>query len=70
MLSVGLATAALAGQADSGDRGVVLMFPRGAMVAVIDGLGHGTEACQAADAAVNALSVDPSAIRLLPRGEA
>jgi phosphoserine phosphatase RsbX len=61
MIAVGLATAALAGQASSGDRGVVLTFPHGAMVAVIDGLGHGTEACHAAEAAANALAADPAA---------
>jgi phosphoserine phosphatase RsbX len=60
MIAVGLATAALAGQASSGDRGVVLTFPHGAMVAVIDGLGHGSEACEAADAAVKALATDPA----------
>lgn len=61
VIAVGLATAALAGQASSGDRSVVLTFPHGAMVAVIDGLGHGKEASEAAEAAVNALATDPAA---------
>jgi negative regulator of sigma-B (phosphoserine phosphatase) len=59
-LASGLATATLAGQESSGDRAVVLEFAGGAVVAAIDGLGHGTQACIAADAAVEALSVDPS----------
>jgi len=33
---------------ESGDRHVVALFPDGALVAVIDGLGHGTEAARAA----------------------
>jgi phosphoserine phosphatase RsbX len=60
-LATGIATATLAGQASSGDRAVVLEFAGGTVVAAIDGLGHGTQACIAADAAVDALSVDPSA---------
>lgn len=50
-----------AGQAISGDRGVVVAFPGGALVAVIDGLGHGTEACEAALAAERVLLATPSA---------
>jgi negative regulator of sigma-B (phosphoserine phosphatase) len=45
------AGAALAGQAKSGDLAVVVPFPDGALVALIDGLGHGKDACDAALAA-------------------
>ena len=51
---------ALAGQTRSGDRGVVLPFPGGALVAVIDGLGHGDEADAAAEAAHRVLAGAPS----------
>ena len=60
IVKAGLATAALAGQASSGDRGVVHEFPGGAIVAVIDGLGHGEAASQAAGAAAAALLEDPA----------
>jgi len=43
-----VATAALEGQDESGDLHVVHSFPGGALVAVIDGLGHGPEAAVAA----------------------
>ncbi len=55
----GSAGAALAGQGSSGDRGVVVSFPGGALVAVIDGLGHGVEACKAALAAERVLIAAP-----------
>jgi hypothetical protein len=41
------------GEADSGDRCVVESVPGGALFAVIDGLGHGTEAARAAAAAAS-----------------
>lgn len=44
----------------SGDRHVVLPASDGALVAVIDGLGHGPEAAAAADAAADELARDPS----------
>ena len=53
------AGAALAGQASSGDRAVVVGFPGGALVALIDGLGHGKEACEAALAAERVLLAAP-----------
>jgi hypothetical protein len=60
MVKAGVAAAALGGQASSGDRGVVLTFPGGAVIAAIDGLGHGEHACEAATAAAAALAEDPS----------
>jgi phosphoserine phosphatase RsbX len=52
----GVAHAALAGQPKSGDCHVVKPFPNGALVAVLDGIGHGEEACAAAEAAVDLLA--------------
>lgn len=43
------------GEADSGDEHVVTAFDGGVLVAVIDALGHGAEAAQAAEAAVRTL---------------
>ena len=51
--------AAYPGQTSSGDRGVVVPFPGGVLAAVIDGLGHGVEACKAADAAERVLRAAP-----------
>ena len=53
------AGAALAGQTSSGDRAVVVPYPEGALVALIDGLGHGNEACEAAVAAERVLLAAP-----------
>jgi phosphoserine phosphatase RsbX len=44
----------------SGDLHVVASFPDGALVAVIDGLGHGPEAAAAARAAARVLEAQPS----------
>ncbi|HEY3198409.1 MAG TPA: SpoIIE family protein phosphatase [Nitrospirales bacterium] len=54
-LEWGVATQAFPGQATCGDRHVMQAFPRGALVAVIDGLGHGEEAAAAAEIAVATL---------------
>lgn len=61
LLATGLASTPIAGQTSSGDRGVVVEFPGGALVAAIDGLGHGHDACVAADEAALVLEDDPSA---------
>lgn len=53
------AGAALAGESSSGDRAVVVPFPDGALVALIDGLGHGYEACEAALEAERVLLAAP-----------
>jgi hypothetical protein len=51
ILEWGMAGAALKGEAVSGDLAVVVPFSDGALVAAIDGLGHGPEAAEAARAA-------------------
>ncbi|HKA90007.1 MAG TPA: SpoIIE family protein phosphatase [Haliangiales bacterium] len=50
-LEWGAASAAHAGEGESGDRYVVRFRPDGALLAVVDGLGHGPEAARAATAA-------------------
>ncbi len=56
----GAADAALPGQPVSGDRFVVAPFQDGALVAVVDGLGHGASAAVAADAAATVLQANAS----------
>lgn len=51
----GRALSAMEGETESGDAHVVAPFEMGALVAVIDGLGHGTEAAIAARVAVRIL---------------
>ncbi len=46
---------ALAGEVRSGDLHVVKEFPGGALIAVVDGLGHGEEAAEAAGMAATTL---------------
>jgi negative regulator of sigma-B (phosphoserine phosphatase) len=48
----------LDGQAESGDLHLVEPFPGGVLVAVIDGLGHGSEAAVAARAAASCLALN------------
>lgn len=68
-LAWGSAGAAHPGQQVSGDRGIVVPFPGGTLVAVIDGLGHGAEACKAAVAAERVLIEAPyeSVVELVER---
>jgi len=47
----GVAHAALAGEPKCGDSHLVKLIPGGALIAVVDGIGHGEEACRAAQAA-------------------
>ena len=51
----GVAALPIPGQTVSGDRHVVKPFPRGLLVAAVDGLGHGDEAAAAAEIAVRVL---------------
>lgn len=44
------------GQRESGDQFLVAALPDGALVAVVDGLGHGKEACAAAKRAIATLA--------------
>jgi anti-sigma regulatory factor (Ser/Thr protein kinase) len=59
VIAWGTAGAALPGQTSSGDRAVIVPFTDGALVALIDGLGHGKEACEAAVAAERVLLEAP-----------
>lgn len=45
----------LPGQSESGDRCLVVPIPSGNLVAVVDGLGHGSEAATAAETAVDCI---------------
>ena len=49
----------IAGERRSGDRALVLAAGREALVAAVDGVGHGPAAAQAADVAVGALREGP-----------
>ncbi|HKA54819.1 MAG TPA: SpoIIE family protein phosphatase [Candidatus Binatia bacterium] len=68
-LSWGVATRTLARQSVSGDLSLVTSFPGGALIAVVDGLGHGEDAAVAARLAVTALSehAQESVVLLLQR---
>ena len=55
LLEWGVAELILPGQTESGDRYLVTPTPEGGLVAVVDGLGHGAEAAEAAKAAVRSL---------------
>ena len=68
-LEWGVATQAVPGQTVSGDLALVQPFAHGALIAVVDGLGHGEEATAAARIAVNVLreKADQSVIALVQR---
>jgi phosphoserine phosphatase RsbX len=55
-----VATRCRRGEATSGDLAVVSVLPGSALVAAIDGLGHGTEAARAAGSAGEVLRASPS----------
>ena len=57
----GVATRCRRGEATSGDLGVVTLLPEGALVAGIDGVGHGREAASAARRAADVVCARPSA---------
>ena len=59
-LEWGVAAQAVPGQAVSGDLSLIEPFPGGALLAVVDGLGHGDKATDAARAAVEILRKNPS----------
>ena len=65
----GNASLTLAGEVESGDKHVVKVFPHGALLAVMDGLGHGKEAAAAANLAARILQTanNESLISLLKR---
>ena len=58
-LELGVAERALAGEYRSGDRAVLVTYRGGALVAAIDGLGHGGDAADAAAAAADVLAAHP-----------
>jgi len=58
-LELGVAGRALPGEARSGDRAVLVTYDGGALVAAIDGLGHGGEAADAAAAAAAVMAARP-----------
>jgi phosphoserine phosphatase RsbX len=60
-LACGSAGTALRGELTSGDLGVYVPFPGGALVAVVDGLGHGEEAAKASRRAEKVLLAAPDA---------
>jgi negative regulator of sigma-B (phosphoserine phosphatase) len=66
-LELGIAERALPGEPRSGDRAVLAAYEGGALVAAIDGLGHGGDAADAADAAaaVMAKRPDEEPVRLI-----
>lgn len=55
LLEWAVAEMVLPGQVESGDRSLVAPTPDGTLVAVVDGLGHGREAAEAAKVAVRCL---------------
>jgi phosphoserine phosphatase RsbX len=66
-LEIGVAERALPGEERSGDRAVFAAYEGGALVAAIDGLGHGGGAADAAEAAAGVLAGTPDddPVRLL-----
>jgi phosphoserine phosphatase RsbX len=66
-LEIGVAERALRGERRSGDRAVFAVYEGGALVAAIDGLGHGDGAADAAEAAAAVLYEHPheDPVRLL-----
>ena len=61
LIDAAVAEAALPGEAESGDLHLIAPHSEGVLVAVIDGLGHGREAADAARTACSTLSEDPGA---------
>jgi len=58
-LEFGVCTRALPGESESGDLHLIAPFPKGVLIAVVDGLGHGCEAAVAARAATASLRSCP-----------
>jgi phosphoserine phosphatase RsbX len=59
ILDWSIASRPLAGETDSGDQAVVEVLPNGALVAAVDGLGHGVHAAHAASRAIELVRDDP-----------
>lgn len=56
LFDCGVAVAPFPGEKESGDRHLIKDFPGGMLLAVVDGLGHGTGAAEAAKTAVRTIS--------------
>jgi hypothetical protein len=57
LLEWAVAEQAQSGQAESGDRALTIATPDGVLTAVVDALGHGAEAAEAAKTAVRSLEL-------------
>jgi negative regulator of sigma-B (phosphoserine phosphatase) len=69
LIEWGIASRCRLGEATSGDLAVVRVLPEGALVAGIDGLGHGSEAARAANKAAAVMRESPTQdlVRLVQR---
>jgi phosphoserine phosphatase RsbX len=56
IVDYGVATRSFPGELESGDHCAVMARPNGAIIAVVDGLGHGYEAAVAAKVAINTVA--------------
>ena len=56
IVDYGIATRPFPGELESGDLYAVITSPYGAIIAVVDGLGHGYEAALAAKVAINTVT--------------
>jgi phosphoserine phosphatase RsbX len=72
LLACGIAARTLRGERASGDQHLIHPFRGGVLIAVVDGLGHGLEAAEAAKIAVATLKrhADESVISLVKRCQA
>jgi phosphoserine phosphatase RsbX len=59
LVEYGVAKSILPGQSESGDRHLVCCGGEGILIAAIDGIGHGEEAANAAEAAISILKARP-----------
>jgi serine phosphatase RsbU (regulator of sigma subunit) len=69
LVEYAVATVTLPGELESGDRHIVIPTAAGTLIAVVDGLGHGTEAAEAARVAAETLEncAEESVIALVRR---
>ena len=69
LVEYGVAKSILPGQGQSGDRHLLCCHGDGILIAAIDGIGHGEEAANAAEAAISILKASPGepVISLLER---
>lgn len=60
VIDCGTAARARSGEVECGDASLVMLIATGALIAVVDGLGHGAEAARAARTALSVVEVQPS----------